>query len=119
MKHYEPTYWCDKGKYQKEYDILSDILVPSKGNANTKQGQLILAISNFYHEKYNNGFGNPISHYTAYIRKYCKAKKLDVVIKKDTEMKDLDKAIDKVMKHLLTQLVEPAGEKDLVYKDLK
>jgi len=116
-KKYEPKYWNNVGKYQKEYDIISDILVPSKGNANTKQGQLLLCVGNIYHERYNNGWGNRISHYTAYIRKYCKAKKLDIKITKQMTMKEFDQAVDKVMKHLLKTVVEPLGKNDLVYKE--
>jgi hypothetical protein len=114
-KEYEPTYWGHKGKYQKEYNIMVDMLVPSQGNASTKQGQLLLCVSNLYHERYNNGWGNRISHYTDYIRKYMKTHKLDIKITQKMSEKDFDKAIDAVIKHLIITEVEPCDDYDKVY----
>jgi len=114
-KRYEPTYWNNKGKYQKESDMLEDMHIPMKGEALTKQGQLMLCVSNLYYQRYNNGFGNPIGHYTAYIRKYCKAKKLGIRIVQDMTMQEFDKAVDKVIKHLVKTELEPLGEKDKIY----
>jgi len=114
-KKYEPTYWCHKGKYQREYNTLSDILIPDQGNAATKQGQLLLCVSNLYHERYNNGWGNRIGHYTKYIRKYMKAHRLDIKITQKMSEKEFDKAIDKVMKHLLVTKVVPCDDYDRVY----
>jgi hypothetical protein len=116
VSKYEPTYWYRKGKYQKESDMLQEMHVPMKGEALTKQGQLMLCVSNLYYQRYNNGFGNPIGHYTAYIRKYCKSKKLDIRIVKDMTMQEFDKAVDAVIEHLLITALEPLGVKDTVYK---
>ena len=113
---YEPTYWNHKGRYQKEYEILSEILIPVSGNADTKQGQLLLAISNFYYERYNNGFFNSIGIYTNYIRRYAKAKNLDIRVVKDMSERELDKQVDKIMEHLLQTLVEPCTEGDKIYR---
>lgn len=113
-KKYQPTYWNHKGKYQKEYEMLSDILIPVIGDAITKQGQLLRCVSNFYHQRYNNGFGNPVGQYTAYVRKYAKSHKLKIGIVKDMTEYALDREIDKVIKHLSATLLEPLGDKDKV-----
>lgn len=116
MKTYEPTYWNNKGKYQKEYDQLIKMLVPMRGDAVTKQGQLLRAITNFYYEKYNNGIGcNPIGEYTDYIRKYCNAHDLDVHIFLKVSEKKLDEAMDKVLKHIYNTPQEPLTESDIFY----
>lgn len=111
-KKYEPTYWNNKGKYQKQYEMLADMHIPIKGDSLTKQGQLLRCVSNLYYQRYNNGWGNPIGHYTSYIRKYCKAKKLDIVITQAMPEREFDKAVDKVVEHLAKTLLEPLGEKD-------
>ena len=112
MKKYEPTYWNHKGKYQMEYDLLNTILVPIRGNASTKQGQLLRAIGNFYHEKYNNGFCNSVGRYTNYIRKYCRSRNLKTRVFKGISEKELDKSVDKIMAHLLKTTAEPLSESD-------
>jgi len=116
MEVYQPTYWNQKGKYQKEYDLLSEVLIPFQGEACTKQGQFLSCISNIYHERYNNGWGNPIGHYTKFIRKYAKSKKLDIRIVKELTRQEFDKEVDKVMKHLIETVVEPLGENDKIYE---
>jgi len=54
-KKYEPKYWSGKGKYQKEYDLVSDKLVPAVGNADTPQGELLRQMQNYYYDCFNNG----------------------------------------------------------------
>lgn len=115
-KAYEPTYWNKKGKYQKESDMLEEMHIPHMGDALTKQGQLMLCVSNIYYERYNNGWGNPISHYTNYIRKYCRSKKLDIRIVQNMTEKEFDQEVDKVIEHLMATELEPLGEKDSVYE---
>lgn len=51
----ENTYWNDKGKYSKEYKVMFERLIPSRGDATTQIGQLLRACSNLYYEYYNNG----------------------------------------------------------------
>jgi len=114
-RKYQPTYWNHKGKYQAELELLQGILIPHKGEACTKQGQLLLCLSNLYHERYNNGWGNAIGHYTRYIRKYMKSHKLNIKVTQAMSEKDFDKAIDKVLKHLKVTLLEPCGPGDKVY----
>ena len=54
-EHYgELTYWCEKGKYQKESDILQK-LVPSEGEAQDTRIELFRRVSNTYYDIYNNG----------------------------------------------------------------
>jgi hypothetical protein len=118
MKEYQPTYWNDKGKYQKEYDLLSEIMIPMRGDSATKQGQLLRAISNFYHERYNNGHCNPIGVYTKYIRKYCASHglmKVHVFLKMSD--KALDKTVDEIVKHLMGTVQEPLEASDSFYND--
>ena len=57
-KRYTPTYWNNKGKYQKEYEVLKDYLVPVSCKANTPQGEILRQASNYYYDCFNNGGGN-------------------------------------------------------------
>ena len=58
QEHYgELTYWCEKGKYQKESDILQK-LVPSEGEAQDTRIELYRRVSNTYYDIYNNGGWN-------------------------------------------------------------
>lgn len=49
------SYWSDNGVYTKEYNKLYEDLVPSSGNSETLNGELIRAISRLGHEYNNNG----------------------------------------------------------------
>lgn len=51
-------YWDNKGKYQKECNILWNTLVPPHGPAGTWMGNLLIAMSKIYYDRYNNGFAN-------------------------------------------------------------
>jgi hypothetical protein len=55
MKRYEPTYWNNRGKYQKKYDALYGKHVPQEGAADTKYGEIIRIVSKLYHDIFNNG----------------------------------------------------------------
>jgi len=48
-------YWNDSGKYQKEYEVLFDVLVPETGRALTVEGELLRCISRLYYDNFNNG----------------------------------------------------------------
>ncbi len=54
------NYWESTGAYQEEYDRLWDELVPSRGSAQTINGELIRTISRLTHDFYNNGNGNVV-----------------------------------------------------------
>ena len=112
---YEPTYWSEKGKYEKEYNLLHKVLVPLSGDSPTKQGQLLRAIANFYHEKYNNGFCNPISVYTDYIRKYARSHHLKVRVTKNMSEQNLDEAVDIILEHVMKTEPEFIEESDKFY----
>ena len=48
-------YWMGNGKYQKDYDELWERLVPARGNAATKAGEVLRAVSRIYYRWYNDG----------------------------------------------------------------
>lgn len=52
---YEPTYWNNRGKYQREYHELHEKLTPRKGKAETPHGELLRTFSNLYYDWFNNG----------------------------------------------------------------
>ncbi len=47
-----------KGRYQKEYDELFDLLVPQSGEAESVQGELVRAIRKLESDYYRNGSAN-------------------------------------------------------------
>ena len=51
----EDSYYSNKGKYQKAYDILWDELVPKIGRANTEMGELLRRLARVYYRYYNDG----------------------------------------------------------------
>jgi hypothetical protein len=54
------SYWGLNGAYQKEYDVLWDKLVPSAGNAETIQGEMIRSVSRLFYDYCNNGNCNAV-----------------------------------------------------------
>lgn len=81
---FEPGYWDNRGKYQKEYDILWDELVPAEGQADTQLGELLRLVSKVYYDRYNNGFGNgPFREASQYLMKYAKGIKSSMPDPKD------------------------------------
>jgi hypothetical protein len=59
---YTNTYWGDKGRCQKEYDVVSK-LIPragkvSDGNGKNKCLERLRKAANAYYDVYNNGCGN-------------------------------------------------------------
>lgn len=52
------TYWENSGKHQELYNSLYKRLVPDMGEADTKAGEVLRAISKLYYDSYNNGCGN-------------------------------------------------------------
>lgn len=57
----ENTYWNNNGKYQAQYDKMTEELVPASGNCETVAGELIRAASRLGYDFYNNGMGNNTS----------------------------------------------------------
>ena len=53
----ENNYWNECGKYQHEYDALSE-LIPTSGKAETLHIEAIRCISRVYYDRYNNGHIN-------------------------------------------------------------
>jgi len=53
----ENNYWNNTGELQAEYDALYKKLVPTKGEADTEEGELLRAISSLYYDYCNNGNG--------------------------------------------------------------
>jgi len=51
---YNNIYWMCNGKYQKDYDELWERLVPARGNAATKAGEVLRAVSRIYYRWYND-----------------------------------------------------------------
>lgn len=47
-----------KGRYQKEYDEIFDLLVPQSGEAESLQGELVRAIRKLESDYYRNGSAN-------------------------------------------------------------
>jgi hypothetical protein len=56
------TYWSNTGMFQKEYDNLYDLHVPSSGSSNTIGGEIIRTISRIYYDYYNNGLCNLVQN---------------------------------------------------------
>lgn len=54
------SYWYNSGAYQKEYDELYKKLVPSQGEAETLNGELIRSASRLYYDYCNNGNCNAV-----------------------------------------------------------
>lgn len=57
-QEYKPTYWNNKGKYQKASEALYKLLeIPLMGDAPTADGNKLRRLSNQYYQKFNNGVG--------------------------------------------------------------
>lgn len=54
MVNYENTYWCEKGKYQKQYDSIKHF-VPDSGKSDNPAIELLRCMGNIYYDVYNNG----------------------------------------------------------------
>lgn len=49
------TYWNQNGKFQKAYDNFYNKLVPSRGRAQTPEGECMRIMSKIYYRYYNDG----------------------------------------------------------------
>ena len=54
-------YWNEQGRYQFEYRDYWKQLVPETGEADTDEGNALIAISKIYHDVFNNGAGNIVN----------------------------------------------------------
>lgn len=57
----EATYWSGQGKYQAEFQKLTEELMPAQGEASTVAGEMIRACNRLAYDFYNNGMGNNTS----------------------------------------------------------
>jgi hypothetical protein len=63
---YLPTYWNNKGKYQKEYEDISRDFIPASGSCDLMAAELIRCLTDIYHDVYNNGAFNLDTDYFKY-----------------------------------------------------
>jgi hypothetical protein len=54
----KPKYWNQEGKYQEQYTIFFNELVPNSGEAETVEGELLRAITKLQYDAHNNGYGS-------------------------------------------------------------
>lgn len=54
-------YWNEQGRYQFEYMDYWKQLVPATGEAETDEGNALIAISKIYHDVFNNGACNVVN----------------------------------------------------------
>jgi len=52
------AYWDNNGKYQEQYEMAWEQLVPASGEAEDGWPEALRAISRIGYDYYNNGFGN-------------------------------------------------------------
>lgn len=100
---YDPTYWCEKGKYQKEYELLHKRMVPAQGKAGTPEGELLRCVVNFYYDRFNNGHCNDKSYEKKYVSSWLRRQK-DAPVK-SISYKMLDKDLDAVVDFILVHLI--------------
>lgn len=110
MGEYEPKYWNHIGKYQKEYDILQEKLVPSSGMAVSIDGEAIRCLGRFYHERYNNGHCNDKSYEIAFLTKWTYDKNINLGFKISEKMSDenLDVLCDLIIHTIAIAKIKPA-----------
>ena len=68
-----------KGRYQKEYDALFDLLVPRSGESGSVQGELVRAIRKLESDYHRNGSANFFGSYSrlaAFLRRRLRLKSL-------------------------------------------
>ena len=107
-KGYEPTYWDNAGKYQKEYDKLYSRIVPAQGEAATPDGELLRMISRFYYDRFNNGHCNNMTAEKNYVSAWLRRQKGAPVRSISYKMldKDLDAVVDFIMEYLIGKYAE-------------
>lgn len=63
-------YWNQQGKYQTEFNQLSEQLMPAMGAAESLAGELIRSANRLYYDAFNNGFCNNTSGAINYLYQY-------------------------------------------------
>lgn len=102
---YDPTYWNGTSKFYKEYRTLHTELVPFMGKAQTRIGNLLRAMGNFYSDRYNNGHCN---------NKHAEAATMNRALKSfgfgkkyiRVKYSMLDSELDEVMDFLMEKIIE-------------
>jgi len=51
---YQPTYWNNKGKFEKEYNFICTYFIPPEGSAYNLDAELVRCVSRIYYDIYNN-----------------------------------------------------------------
>jgi len=104
---YPQSYWCENGKYEKTYQHFYDKLVPSRGNADTPDGELLRIISKIYYRYYNDGdsyyccveeYGWDITKIKGINNKLTR--EVDFYLGMDTEA-DYERAVNLVMEYIM------------------
>jgi hypothetical protein len=63
-------YWDNQGKYQAEFNQLSEQLMPAMGAAESLAGELIRSANRVYYDAFNNGFCNNTSGAINYLYRF-------------------------------------------------
>jgi len=111
---YSPKYWNETAEDYKLYQKLTDMLVPSVGDADTENGNLLLAISTFGYDQYNNGHCNFTQRKSRYNEMLNILSINSVTL--TTNAKQCVKAIENVIE-LSEQLTEASDEIEDQYED--
>ena len=110
---YAPTYWNEKGKYEKEYGKFWKKLVPGQGEAETQHGELLRSISRVYYRFFNDGDKIPdmLDDFVAsdhpaydeinYVNFYAGRNNLDIKLEEGITAEDLDKIMDVIIEHII------------------
>ncbi len=64
------AYWNNKGRFQADYDLLFNELVPMSGNCETLAGEAIRSATRLYYDAFNNGFCNNTSGAHNFLKTY-------------------------------------------------
>ena len=64
------NYWNGKGKFQEQFQRLSEELVPFEGKCETLAGEMIRAATRLTYDFYNNGMGNDTSAAIKFLKSY-------------------------------------------------
>ena len=55
------TYYNNQGKFQAEYDRMSQALISASGSCDTTAGEMLRSVTRLAYDLYNNGMGNNTS----------------------------------------------------------
>lgn len=63
-------YWNSIGRYQEDFDRMTDEMMPVSGPCETLGGELVRSANRLYYDAFNNGFCNNTSGAINYIKQY-------------------------------------------------